>query len=277
MAKVTVGRENSARIDIYYEDHGSGQAVVLIHGYPLDGRSWEKQERVLLRAGFRVITYDRRGFGQSGRPSSGYDYDTFAADLDTLLNHLQLMGVVLVGHAMGTGEITRYLSTYGSTRVSKAVLLSAIPPFLLKAGDNPDGVDGSVFDAIKAAVRTDRPAFIKQFLDDFYDVGRKSGSRVSEQARLSSFNVGVSASPIATYACVDTWLTDFRADLPAIDVPVLLVHGDADRLLPYPATAARLPGLIKDLELVTIRGGPHSIAWSYPDEVNAALLAFLNS
>ena len=277
MAKVTVGRENSARIDIYYEDHGSGQAVVLIHGYPLDGRSWEKQERVLLRAGFRVITYDRRGFGQSGRPSSGYDYDTFAADLDTLLNHLQLMGVVLVGHAMGTGEITRYLSTYGSTRVSKAVLLSAIPPFLLKAGDNPDGVDGSVFDAIKAAVRTDRPAFIKQFLDDFYDVGRKSGSRVSEQARLSSFNVGVSASPIATYACVDTWLTDFRADLPTIDVPVLIVHGEADRLLPYPATAARLPGLIKDLELVTIRGGPHSIAWSYPDEVNAALLAFLNS
>ncbi|MBL0885282.1 alpha/beta fold hydrolase [Myceligenerans indicum] len=275
MANVTVDRENSAQIDIYYEDHGSGQAVVLIHGYPLDGRSWEKQEHALLRAGFRVITYDRRGFGQSARPSGGYDYDTFAADLDGLLNHLQLESTILVGHAMGTGEITRYLSTYGSARVSKAVLLSAIPPFLLKTGDNPDGVDKSVFDRIKAAVLHDRPAFIRRYLDDFFGVGLEAGRRAGEQARLSSFRAGVSASPIATYACVDTWLTDFRADLPWIDVPVLLVHGDADRLLPFHATAARLPGLIKDLELVTIRDGPHSIAWSYPEEVNAALLSFL--
>jgi len=275
MATVTVAHENSAQIDIYYEDHGSGQAVVLIHGYPLDGRSWEKQEHALLHAGFRVIAYDRRGFGRSGMPSGGYDYDTFAADLDGLLKHLQLEGVVLVGHAMGTGEITRYLSTYGSARVSKAVLLSAIPPFLLKAFDNPDGVDQSVFDRIKTAVLNDRPAFIRRYIDDFYDVGIEARCRASEQTRLSSFNVGVSASPIATLACVDTWLTDFRADLPQIDVPVLLVHGDGDRLLPYRATAARLPGLIKDVELVTIRDGPHSIAWSYPEEVNAALLSFL--
>ncbi|WP_236794914.1 alpha/beta fold hydrolase [Amycolatopsis sp. GM8] len=275
MSKITVGQQNSEAIEIYYEDHGSGQPVVLIHGYPLNGHSWEKQERVLLEAGHRVITYDRRGFGQSSQPTIGYDYDTFAADLNALLERLQLEDVVLVGFSMGTGEVTRYLGTYGSARVRKAVLMGAIPPFLLKTDDNPEGVDRSVFDGIKAAVLKDRPAYFKDFLDNFYNVDTYRGTRISDQAWQNSFNVAVGASAYAAYACVDTWLTDFREDLPKIDVPVLLVHGDADRILPYEVTAARLPALIKDLELVTVKGGPHNIAWTHWEEVNTALLDFL--
>jgi non-heme chloroperoxidase len=275
MPRINVGTENSAAIEIHYEDHGSGQPVVLIHGYPLNGASWEKQERVLLQAGYRVITYDRRGFGKSSQPTGGYDYDTFAADLSILLEHLDLNEAVLVGFSMGTGEVTRYLFTYGSGRVAKAVLMGAIPPFLLKTGDNPEGVPGSVFDEIKDAVVRDRPAYFKNFLDNFYNVDVLGGTRISEQAWQNSFIVACGASPFAAHACVDTWLTDFRDDLPHIDVPTLLIHGNADRILPYEATAARLPGLIKDLEFVTVEGGPHNIAWTHPDEVNDALLAFL--
>ena len=277
MSKVTVGQENGADIEIYYEDHGSGQPVVLIHGYPLNGHSWEKQERVLLQGGYRVITYDRRGFGASSQPTIGYDYDTFTADLNTLLDHLQLTDVVLCGFSMGTGEVTRYLGTYGSARVRKAVLMGAIPPFLLKTADNPEGVDQVVFDGIKDAVVADRPAYFKNFLDNFYNVDVLGGTRISDQAWQNSFNVAVAASAFAAYACVDTWLTDFRADLPKFDVPTLLIHGDADRILPYPATAARLPGLIKDLKVVTVEGGPHNIAWTHSDIVNPALLDFLAS
>jgi non-heme chloroperoxidase len=275
MATITVGRENTDDIDLYYEDHGAGQPVVLIHGYPLDGHSWEKQERVLLQAGYRVITYDRRGFGQSSQPTVGYDYDTLADDLNAVLEQLELTHCVLVGFAMGTGEVTRYLSTYGSFRVSKAVMIGAIPPFLLKTDDNPDGVTQSVFDDLKAAVIADRPAYFKNFLDDSFNVDVLAGTRVSDQARQSSFNVAVAASAHAAHACVDTWLTDFRDDLPMIDVPVLLLHGDADRILPYPNTAGRLPGLIDDLTVVTVNGGPHNIAWTHPDVVNPALLDFL--
>jgi non-heme chloroperoxidase len=275
MSKVTVGQENGADIEIYYEDHGTGQPVVLIHGYPLDGHSWEKQERVLLQAGYRVITYDRRGFGQSSQPTVGYDYDTFVADLATLLDHLQLDDVVLCGFSMGTGEVTRYLGRYGSGRVRKAVLMGAIPPFLLKTADNPEGVDQSVFDGIKEAVVADRPAYFKNFLDNFYNVDVLGGTRISDQAWQNSFIVAVGASAYAAYACVDTWLTDFRADLPKIDVPTLLIHGDADRILPYSATAARLPGLINNLRFVTVEGGPHNVAWTFPDVVNPALLDFL--
>jgi non-heme chloroperoxidase len=275
MPRITVGTENSAAIEIHYEDHGCGQPVVLIHGYPLNGASWEKQERVLLQAGYRVISYDRRGFGKSSQPTVGYDYDTFAADLNALLEHLDITDVVLVGFSMGTGEVTRYLGTYGSTRVAKAVLMGTIPPFLLKTSDNPEGVDGAVFDEIKAAVVKDRPAYFKDFLDNFYNVDVLGGTRISEQAWQNSFTVAIGASAYAARACVDTWLTNFCEDLPKIDVPTLLIHGDADRILPYAATAARLPGLIKDLEFVTVKGGPHNIAWTHPDEVNGALLAFL--
>ena len=277
MSTITVGQENNADIEIYYEDHGSGQPVVLIHGYPLNGHSWEKQERVLLQAGHRVITYDRRGFGRSSQPTVGYDYDTFAADLNALMEHVDLRDIVLVGFSMGTGEVTRYLGTYGSGRVSKAALLGAIPPFLLKTSDNPEGVDGSVFEGIKAAVIADRPAYFKDFLDNFYNADQYLGSRISEQAWQNSFIVAVGASAFAAHACVDTWLTDFRDDLPKIDVPMLLVHGDADRILPYEATAARLPGLIEDLRSVRVEGGPHNIAWTHAEEVNRALLEFVGT
>jgi non-heme chloroperoxidase len=275
MPLLTVGAENGQSIEIHYRDHGSGRPAVLIHGYPLDGNSWERQERVLLAQGYRVITYDRRGFGRSSQPTVGYDYDTFAADLKALLEHLQLDDVVLVGFSMGTGEVTRYLGTYGSARVSKAALLGVIPPFLLKTDDNPEGVDAQVFEGIKSAIVKDRYAYFKDFLDNFYNVDVFGKDRISEQAWQASFNLAAAASPYATYACVDTWLTDFRGDLPKIDVPTLVVHGTADRILPYEATAKRLPGLIDDLKLVTVEDGPHNIAWTHPGEVNEALLDFL--
>ena len=272
MPRVKVGSENGGDIEIYYEDHGEGQPIVLIHGYPLNGRSWERQERDLLANGYRAINYDRRGFGLSSQPTVGYDYDTFAADLNALLDHLALDEVVLAGFSMGTGEVTRYLGTYGSSRVRKAALFGAIPPFLLKTDDNPEGVDRDVFDGIKAAIVADRYAYFKDFLDNFYNVDKLGGTRISDQAWQASFNVAAGASPHATYACVDAWLTDFRQDLPKIDVPTLVVHGTEDRILPYEATAKRLPDLVADLKLVSVEGGPHNIGWTYPEEVNKALL-----
>jgi non-heme chloroperoxidase len=275
MPYVTVGIENDAAIEIHYEDHGSGYPIVLIHGYPLNGNSWERQERELLANGYRVITYDRRGFGLSSQPTIGYDYDTFASDLKALIEHVDLSDVVLAGFSMGTGEVIRYLATYGSDRVRKAVLLGTIPPFVLKTDDNPEGVDGKVFEDLKAAIANDRYAFFEGFLNNFYNVDVLGGSRISDRAWQASFNVAAGSSPFASYACVDTWLTDFRADLPKIDVPVLVMHGTADRILPFEVTAARLPTLIADCTVVPIEGGPHNIGWTFPDEVNKALLAFL--
>jgi non-heme chloroperoxidase len=277
MPFVNVGTEHNEDIKIHYNDHGSGQPIVLIHGYPLNGNSWERQERDLLAAGYRVISYDRRGFGQSSQPTVGYDYDTFAADLNTLLEHLDLSDVVLAGFSMGTGEVIRYLATYGSARVLKAALLGTIPPFVLKTEDNPEGVAGEVFEGIKAAIVKDRYAFFKDFFDNFYNVDVLGPDRISDQAWQASFTVAVGASPFATFACVDTWLTDFRDDLPKIDVPVLVLHGTDDRILPFDATAARLPALITDCKLVAVEGGPHNIAWTHPEEVNQALLDFISA
>lgn len=276
MSRVKVGAENGADIEIYYEDHGQGQPVVLIHGYPLNGRSWERQHRELLDAGYRVIAYDRRGWGGSSRPTLGYDYDTFASDLNMLMEHLDLNDAVLVGFSMGTGEVIRYLSTYGSGRVSKAALLGAIPPFLLKTDDNPEGVDGKLFDDIKKSVLTDRYAYFKEFFDNFYNTDKLAPKRISPQAWQASFNVAADGSPYASYVCVDAWLTDFRGDLPNIDVPVLVVHGTEDRILPYASTAQRLPALLKDVRLVPVEGGPHNIGWTHPEEVNPALMGFLS-
>lgn len=275
MPRITVGAENDAPVEIHYEDHGGGQPVVLIHGYPLDGNSWERQERVLLAAGYRCVSYDRRGFGRSSQPTVGYDYDTFAADLSALLEHLDLRGVVLCGFSMGTGEVVRYLSRYGSSRVSKAVLLGVIPPFVLKTDDNPEGVDGQVFEDIKAGIANDRYAFFKGFFDNFYNVDVLGPERISDQALQASFNVAAGSSPYASYAVVDTWLTDFRADLLKIDVPTLALHGTADRILPFAVTAARLGELLADVTVVPIEGGPHNIGWTHHGEVNGALLGFL--
>jgi non-heme chloroperoxidase len=276
MPTVTVGQENSADIQIHYEDHGAGQPVVLIHGYPLSGRAWDKQVPALLAAGYRVITYDRRGFGQSSQPVVGYDYDTFAADLAAVLEHLDLRDAVLAGHSMGTGEVTRYLSAHGSARVAGGVLISPIPPFLLQTADNPDGVPQSLFDGFVQAAKADAPAWMKGFLDNFYNIDDLRGTLVSDQAYQASWNIAAAASATAAVDCIPTWETDFRADLPEIDVPILVVQGDADRVLPIDKTGRRLPGLIKNVTLVVIAGGPHAIPWTHADQVNTALLDFLH-
>jgi non-heme chloroperoxidase len=272
---IAVGEENSGPIELYYEDHGAGPPVVLIHGYPLSGRAWDKQVPVLLEAGHRVITYDRRGFGRSSQPAVGYDYDTFAADLHILLGQLDLTEVSLVGHSMGTGEVTRYLGAYGSARIARGVLISPIPPFFLQAGDNPEGVPGGLFDGFVQAATADGPAWMKGFLDNFYNMDVLGGTLVSDQAFQASWNIATAASATAAVACIPTWETDFRADLPKIDVPMLVLQGDADRILPFPSTGQRLPGLITDVQLTVIKDGPHAITWTHADQVNQALLDFL--
>jgi non-heme chloroperoxidase len=276
MPFVTVGRENSASIRIYYEDHGTGSPVVLVHGYALNGHSWEKQEAALLAAGHRVITYDRRGSGASSRPSTGYDFDTLAGDLNILLSTLDLRQVVLAGFAMGTGEVTRYLAIHGPGRVSAAVLVAPLPPFLLKTDDNPEGIDRSVFDAITARIAADRPAAMKDFLDRSYNVDLLGGDRVSDQAWQNSFYAAISASAHAALSCVTACQEDFRRDLATISIPVLVIHGDQDRVLPHEATASRLPALLTNTRSTVITGGPHAIIWTHADEVNQALLDFIS-
>ena len=275
MPFVTVGQENSAAIRIYYEDHGSGPPVVLVHGYALNGHSWEKQEATLLATGHRVITYDRRGFGASSRPSTGYDFDTLAADLHVLLTRLDLRGVVLAGFAMGTGEVARYLAAHSSARVKAAVLVAPLLPFLLKTDDSPDGIDRSVFDGITARIAADRPAAMKDFMDRSYNIDLLGGSRVSDQAWQNSFYVAISASAHAALRCIRACLEDFRGDLATITIPVLVIHGDQDRVLPYEATSRRLPALLKNARFVIIPSGPHAVIWTHADEVNQALLDFI--
>jgi non-heme chloroperoxidase len=275
MPFVTVGQENSAAIRIYYEDHGSGPPVVLVHGYAQNGHSWEKQEAALLAAGYRVLTYDRRGFGASSRPSIGYDFDTLAADLHVLLSRLDLDEVVLAGFGMGTGEVARYLAVHGSRRVWAAALVAPLLPFLLKASDSPDGIDRSVFDGLTARIAADRPAAMKDFMDRSYNIDLLGGSRVSDQAWQNSFYVAISASAHAALRCVTACLEDFRGDLATITIPVLVVHGDQDRVLPYEATSRRLPALLKNARSTVIPAGPHAIIWTHADEVSQALLDFI--
>ena len=275
MATITVGKQNSTPIELYYEDHGSGSPVVLIHGWPLSGASWEKQTAALLAAGHRVITYDRRGFGRSSRPAIGYNYDTFASDLDKLLRKLDLKKVALVGFSMGSGEVTRYLANYGTKRVRKAVLIGTLGPYLVKAPDNPDGVDAKVFDGIKAAIRADRPAFLMEFLKNFYNYDVTGGKLVSDRVLEDNWNVAVGASAIATIACVDCWIEDFRKNLPKNTVPTLILHGDADRILPPDATSRRQAKMIKNVKLVELAGGPHGVLWTHADRINSELVSFL--
>jgi non-heme chloroperoxidase len=274
MPYVNVGQENSAPIQIHYEDHGSGAPVVLIHGFPLSGRAWERQERALLAAGFRVITYDRRGFGQSSQPVTGYDYDTFAADLDRLLTSLDLHDVCLAGHSMGGGEIARYLGKYGSARVRRAVIISGVPPYLLKTPDTPNGVPQEVFDQIAAALTNDRAAYFTEWNKNFFNLDETLGTRISAEAVQDSWNIAVSASPEGTIACVPTWHTDFRADLPKIDIPVLVLHGTADHILPIEATGPRTHELIPGSEYVAIEGAGHGLCWTHADVVSGHLLRF---
>ena len=275
MGLINVGKENSTPIDLYYEDHGSGAPVVLIHGWPLSGASWEKQTAALLAAGHRVITYDRRGFGRSSKPGVGYNYDTFAADLDKVLKKLNLKKAALVGFSMGSGEVTRYIGKYGTARVRKAVLIGTLGPCLVKASDNPEGVDAKVFEDIKAAIRKDRPAFLMEFLRNFYNWDVTGGKLVSERVLEDNWNVAAGASAIGTVACVDCWIEDFRKNL----------HEEhradahpARRRRPHPAadaTSRRQAKLIKNVKYVELPGGPHGVLWTHADRINAELVKFL--
>ncbi len=277
MPYVKVGKENSGDIELYYEDHGTGTPVVLIHGYPLCGTSWERQLPPLLAAGHRVVTYDRRGFGRSGQPTDGYNYDTFAADLRELVKHLRLRDFALVGFSMGGGEVARYLGRYGTEGVQRAVFISSVPPFLLKTSDNPEGVDPSIRDATLKAVQADRYAFFTQFYQNFYNTDVLLGKRISEEAVRSAWNTAAAASPWASVACVPTWFEDFRKDLARIDIPTLVFHGDADRILPISASGARTAKLVQGARLVTVKDGPHAINWTHAEVVNPELVKFLGA
>jgi non-heme chloroperoxidase len=276
MPHITVGQENSGPIELYYEDHGSGRPVVLIHGFPLNGRAWERQERALIAAGHRVITYDRRGFGKSGRPAAGYDYDTFAADLDKLVTALDLREFDLAGHSMGGGEIARYLGAYGTERVRRAAIISGIPPYLLKTDQTRHGVPKGVFDQIAGALTADRFAYFTDWNKNFFDTDKFLGNRISEEVVQDAWNTAVSASPAGTIACVATWYTDFRADLPKIDIPVLVLHGTEDRILPIEACGPRTHELIKGSDYVPIDGAPHGLSWTHAEEVNAQVVPFFS-
>ncbi|TDC69191.1 alpha/beta hydrolase [Actinomadura sp. GC306] len=278
MATITVGQENSTNIDLYYEDHGTGQPVVLIHGYPLDGNSWELQSRVLLEAGYRVITYDRRGFGGSSKVTTGYGYDTFAADLNTLLETLDLREVILVGFSMGTGELARYVRNHGHERVAGLAFLAPLEPYLVQADDNPEGVPRNVFDGIIQAARTDRYAWFTQFFADFYNLEENLGSRISQEAVTASWNTATRSAPVAAYAVVPTWIEDFRPDVEAVRAaakPTLILHGTKDNILPIDATGRRFRGLVPKAEYVEIDGAPHGLLWTHADQVNQALLQFV--
>ena len=280
MAYITVGTENSVDIDLYYTDQGpsDGQPVVLIHGFPLNGESWGKQQAALLDAGYRVIAYDRRGFGASTKAGSGYDYDTFAADLHALMEDLDLRDAVLVGFSMGTGEIARYLSRYGSGRVAKAAFLGSLEPFLLKTDDNPEGAGPQeFFEGFAQSARDDRYAFIAGFYKDFYNLDENLGSRISQEAVDASIQVATYAGNTAIAAAPLTWPTDFRGDIGAIDVPALILHGTADNILPIDVTARRFKELLPDATYIELKGAPHGLLWTHGAEVNEALLAFLKS
>lgn len=278
MGFITVGDENSTPIELYYEDQGAGQPIVLIHGYPLNGHSWERQTRELLAEGYRVITYDRRGFGQSSKVGTGYDYDTFAADLNTLLETLDLRDVVLVGFSMGTGELARYVSRHGHDRVAKLAFLASLEPFLPVRDGNPDGVPQEVFDGIEAAARGDRYAWYSEFFTNFYNLDENLGQRISQEAVSASWNVAISSAPVAAHAVVSSWIEDFRGDVDAVrdsGKPALILHGTADNILPIDATARRFRTLLPDATYVEIEGAPHGLLWTHADEVNAALRTFL--
>ncbi|RII90705.1 alpha/beta hydrolase [Clavibacter michiganensis] len=275
MSFVTVGTENATDIELYVEDHGQGQPVVLIHGYPLDGSSWEKQTAALLDAGYRVVTYDRRGFGRSSKPTVGHDYDTYAADLKAVLEALDLHDVVLAGFSMGTGEVGRYLGTYGSDRIAKAVFLGSLEPYLLQADDNPAGVPQSVFDGLRESVVADRYAFFTSFFDGFFNTGENLGTRLSPEALEANKALAYAASPYASVWAQPTWLTDFRADVARIDVPSLIVHGTADNILPIDSTGREFHKALPAAEYVEIEGAPHGMLWTHADEVNDAILGFL--
>ncbi|HIW32478.1 MAG TPA: alpha/beta hydrolase [Candidatus Paenibacillus intestinavium] len=276
MANVTVGNENGTPIQLHFEDIGSGKPVVLIHGWPLSGRSWEKQVPALMAAGYRVITYDRRGFGQSSQPWQGYDYDTFTADLHQLILHLDLQDVTLVGFSMGGGEVARYIGTYGTERVSKAVLAGAVPPYLYKSANNPDGgFDDAAIKGLQDGVKMDRLAFLEDFTTTFFASGDRT-DLVSEAFRLYNRDIAAFASPKGTLECISAFgYTDFRDDLSKFNVPTLIIHGDSDAIVPIEISGQKAHEQIAGSQLVVIEGGPHGLNATHAEEFNEALLQFL--
>lgn len=277
MPFLKVGVENASDISIYYEDLGSGRPVVLVHGWPLDGASWERQTSMLLAAGFRVITYDRRGFGRSDKPSEGYDFNTMTADLAKLIEKLDLRSVALVGFSMGGGEVARYLGKYGDERVSQVCFMSSIVPALKKTTENGEGIDPSVFETMKKNMIEDRFAFLTAFTHQFYNKSLLSGTHVSDEVVQHAANVAGRSSYGAMLQCVDAWLEDFRGDLATIKIPTLVIHGDADKVLPIEATGERTAKLIPGAQLHVVAGGPHGLNWTHATEVNMQLLRFLKS
>lgn len=273
---IKVGKENCGAIDLYYEDHGQGKPVVLIHGWPLSSASWEKQVPFLLEAGYRAISYDRRGFGNSDKPTCGYNYDTFAADLNTLMIKFDLHNATLIGFSMGGGEVARYIATYGTERVNQVIFISSITPFLLKGQDNSDGVDGAVFEEIKKALIKDRPAFLSSFFTNFFNADLLKDNKISEEAMQMYWNIAAGASPVGTLDCVSSWLLDFRNDLRQCRIPVLVIHGDADRILPLSATGKRMSEFIIGSKLVVVKDAPHGLCWTHSEEINRELLNFIN-
>ena len=275
MPKLSVGSDKANPVELYYEDHGSGKPVVLIHGWPLSSRSWESQVPALVGAGYRVISYDRRGFGWSSQPWSGYDYDTFAADLDGLLQHLDLKGATLVGFSMGGGEVARYLGKYGAGRVAKAVFAAAVPPFLLKTQDNPEGgLDEATIAQFQGGVKKDRLEFLEEFTKNFFSAG--GAQAVSKQQRKYARDLAAFASPKGTLDCIAAFgRTDFRGDLKKITVPTLVIHGDSDAIVPFEVSGKRTHESIKGSQLALIKGGPHGVNASHPEAFNKALLEFL--
>jgi non-heme chloroperoxidase len=276
MATITVGRENSAAIDIYYEDQGSGPAVVLLSGWPFDSRSWEPQLHALLDAGYRVIATDRRGFGRSSRPSVGYDFDTLSADLDALLTELDLQEVTLVGFSLGTGEVFRYISRYGTARLRGAVIIESLAPTFVKSAENPAGVDEAGVAGVQQAILEDRFAWLTGLIGDFLNLNDYLGKRVSEDFVRALWAAGAEASATATWACVRTWLDDFHSDIRRIDIPTLIVHGTADRILSIDGQGRMLHAALPGARYVEVDGGPHVLGVTHAAELNRALLEFLS-
>ncbi len=275
MGRIVVGQENTTPIELYYEDHGSGPPVVLLHGWPVDSRSWEPQLHALLEAGHRVITYDRRGFGRSSRPTQGYDFDALADDLHRVLTELDLRDATVVGFSLGTGELARYVGTHGTERLRACVFIESLAPTFVRSADNPGGVDEAAVGDVQAGILADRFAWLTGLLADFLNLDELLGTRVSEETVRDSWNAGAAASPWATWACVPGWLEDFGEDVKRIDVPTLILHGTADRILSLEGQGRRLHAALPDARYVEIEGAPHLVCVTHAAEVNRELLAFL--
>ncbi|NMO54891.1 alpha/beta hydrolase [Actinoplanes sp. TBRC 11911] len=276
MPKLTVGEENGSPIELYYEDFGAGTPVVLIHGWPLSGRSWERQVPALIEDGYRVITYDRRGFGNSSQPYGGYDYDTLAADLNRVLEHLDLHDVTLVGFSMGGGEVARYVSRYGVDRVTKAVFAAAVPPYLYKTDENPEGaIDEALLTSFHESIRQDRAAFVDGFVTNFFSVKGRT-DLVSPQQQAYNSQIAAFGSPQGTLELTTAYTkTDFREDLRQFSIPTLVIHGDSDAIVPFEASGRRTAEIVTDAKLVVVPDAPHGFNVTHADIFNAELLAFL--